>query len=220
MNYTIRPLGEWLAPVTPAHLRQPAHRFTAPWQSTLDLLGRETSLLAAKLVVIQVDVTEGDLRRDGMLRANAKVAFPGVRVSFESKHGPLTYATDQYDGWKANTRAIALALEALRAVDRYGVSKSGEQYRGWLAIGSGGQPMTADQAARFIAEHAGQPSDADPILTDPAARARAFKAAARRLHPDAGGNPEQFRQLVEARDLIDRLASETVGATQFAGAGL
>ncbi|MEV4197042.1 hypothetical protein [Micromonospora globbae] len=213
VQYVIRPLGQWLGPVTPAHARRDGRRFTAPWQNTLDLLTREAELLGGRVVVLQVDVTDGDLRRDGMLRANAKVAFPGVRVSFDSRHGPLTYATDQYDGWRANTRAIALSLEALRAVDRYGVSKRGEQYRGWTAIESGpGLAMTADAAARFIAEHAGRvvdgpPPDPDLILRNREARARAFKAAARRLHPDAGGDPEQFRQLVEARDLIEGRAS-------------
>lgn len=207
MQYIIRPLGAWLGPVTPANARQSGHRFTAPWQSTLNLLGRETELLGARLVVIQVDVTEGDLRLDGMLRANAKVGSPGVRIAFESKHGPLTYATDQYDGWKANVRATALALEALRAVDRYGVSKHGEQYRGWVAIEGAARTMSLEEAARFMAEHAarvlgGRAPATDAILRDPAARSAAFRAASRGLHPDAGGNPEQFRQLVEARDLL------------------
>ena len=32
------------------------------------------------------------------------------------------YATDAYGDWKSNLRAIALGLEALRAVDRYGLA--------------------------------------------------------------------------------------------------
>lgn len=152
MRYEIRPLGTWTDPVTKN--RASSSRFRASWQSTLDLLARETEMLGAPLVVMQIDVTEGDLRRDGMLRAGAKVNFPGVRVSFDSKHGPLTYATDAYDrqysgdmpGWQANVRALALALEALRAVDRYGVTKRGEQYCGWLAIEAGGSKTTEQEA--------------------------------------------------------------------------
>ena len=131
MRYEIRPLV-WSGPQCPR--RWPSSRFKAKWDSTLELLGRETDLLDASVVVLQLDVIEGDIRRDGMLRASAKVGFPGVRVSFDSKHGPLTYATDRYEqlysddmpGWQANVRAVALALEALRAVDRYGISSSGE----------------------------------------------------------------------------------------------
>ncbi len=204
MNYQIRPLGPWIGPVT--RNRQPAHRFRAAWQDTLDLIGKETAALGARVVVIQVDVAEGDLRRDGMLRANAKVGFPGVRVSFDSRHGPLTYATDTYTEWRANVRAIALSLQALRAVDRYGVSKSGEQYRGWAAIESGSEPLMSDAAARFIAQQAGGGFEPADVLGDLEVRARAYRAAARRLHPDAGGDPEDFKRLGAARRLLDETA--------------
>jgi hypothetical protein len=33
-------------------------------------------------------------------------------MSFESKYGPLTYATDAFLFWKDNVRAIALGLTA------------------------------------------------------------------------------------------------------------
>ncbi|GIH07357.1 hypothetical protein Rhe02_54240 [Rhizocola hellebori] len=210
MRYEIRPLGNWDQPKTEP--RATSGRFRAAWQSTLDLLGREVEHLGGELVVIQIDVTEGELRRDGMLRANARVAFPGVKVSFESRHGSLTYATDAYDaryyndppGWQANIRAIALALEALRAVDRYGVTSSGEQYRGWTAISvtTGEFDMTRAQAADLLA-HPGQTSFKPvDVLTDPAAAAQAYRNAAKKHHPDVGGDPELFRRLTAARDLL------------------
>jgi len=209
-RYEIRPLGPWIGPVTTT--RQSGSAFRAPWSSTLDLIGKETRALGARLVVIQVDVTEADLRRDGMLRANAKVGFPGVKVSFDSKHGPLTYATDEYAHWQANVRAVALSLQALRAVDRYGVSKSGEQYRGWTALPSGspnGQ-MTADDAARLLAGYADSGVTADHVLSDAEARRAAFRQASRRTHPDHGGNAEAFARVTAARDLLDA----SVGASQ------
>lgn len=45
----------------------------------------------------------------------------------------LVYATDVCDFWQHNVRSIALGLEALRAVDRYGISRRGEQYAGFRA---------------------------------------------------------------------------------------
>ena len=45
----------------------------------------------------------------------------------------LVYATDCCDFWQHNLRSIALGLEALRAVDRYGISRRGEQYAGFRA---------------------------------------------------------------------------------------
>jgi hypothetical protein len=132
-RYEIRPLVGWTGPVT-KH-RRPASTFRAAWSDTLDLLGRETLMLGARLVVIQIDVTEGEIRRDGMLRANARVSTPGVKVAFESKHGPLTYATDEFGHWQANVRAIAEALTALREVDQYGLGV-GTQYSGFMPSGA------------------------------------------------------------------------------------
>lgn len=214
MEYVIRPLGTWLEPKTEP--RRGSHLFRASWDSTLDLLGRELDLLGADRVVFQIDVLEGDLRRDGMLRTHAKVNFPGVRVSFESMHGPLTYATDAYEehyswaklnGWQANIRAIALALESLRAVDRYGVTRRGEQYRGWQALAATPAVMTPEQAAEFIAHWAdpdGQRFSAAQILNDPDVRNRAFKVAAANTHPDRTGDPDTLARLSAARALLDR----------------
>src|SRR5579863_10251967 len=57
-----------------------------------------------------------------MLYAGAKLRTQGIILTFNSKHGPLSYPCDKYSNWQANLRAIALSLEALRAVDRYGVT--------------------------------------------------------------------------------------------------
>ncbi len=213
MRYEIRPLGPWTEPVTSGRAR--SGRFRARWADTLTMLGAEVEHLGGDLVVIQIDVTDGELRRDGMLRANAKVDFPGVRVSFSSVHGPLTYATDAYDrwyagdppGWQANVRAIALALQALRAVDRYGVTSRGEQYTGWTALPSKPSVMTVVDAARLLVEHAeGDWWSVPDIVSDPAVQARAYRAAARRAHPDAGGDRDLFERLTAARDLLEEAA--------------
>ncbi|HET8643243.1 MAG TPA: hypothetical protein VFM37_15000 [Pseudonocardiaceae bacterium] len=208
-RYEICPLGAWLGPETAE--RVPARRFSAPWPSTLDLLGRETYLLGATLVVLQLDVRDGDVRRDGMLRVGARVGHPGVRVSFDSGHGPLTYSSDAYDGWQANVRAVALALQALRAVDRYGVSRSGEQYRGWRAIEGPAGQMSVDTAARLLAD-AGDVTPAQ-VLADADTRARAYRRAARTHHPDAGGDPATFLRLTAAKELLDG-AAHLIGAPQ------
>jgi hypothetical protein len=200
-RYEIRPLGPWLEPVTPERTRG---RFRSPWSATIDLLERETEYLGAGVVVLQVDVADGEIRRDGMLYARARVDFPGVRVSFSSDYGPLTYATDAFDHWQTNVRAIALALGALRAVDRYGVTKRGEQYTGWKALPPSSpteEEMTPERAAQLLAAFgAGTPHE---VRTDPDARARAFRAAARKWHPDVeGGDAATFRLVTRARDVL------------------
>lgn len=219
-----RPLDEWPQPETKT--RQIA-RFSASWSSTLDLLDRELRFLGAKDVVIEAGFRMTDIRNDGWPRDNAKTpAFPGVIVSFESVWGPLRYLTDEFErsqafrggdswtgpGWKANLRAIALSLEALRAVDRYGVTRRGEQYRGWNALPPGiplGPTMSVDEAARFIQETGeyGGPDGADEsiqaIIDDPMILTDYYRSAAKRLHPDLGGDSEQFRRLGEAKTIIE-----------------
>ncbi len=194
-----RPLGPWLDPVTTDRPRSP---FKAAWSDTLDLLSRETWMLGATLVVVQVDVTEADLRRDGLIRANARVQFPGIRVAFESRRGPLTFATDMYPTWQANVRAVALGLEALRRLDRYGITKRGEQYVGWQALpASTTAPMTREEAAAFLAGAQDDWSVAD-LLRDTEAVKRAYRAAAKRHHSDVGGNDALFARITAARDVL------------------
>lgn len=202
-----RPLGPWMEAVT-ADRRPP--RFKAAWSDTQALLVREAEMLGADLVVVQIDVTEQDLRRDGMIRANARIAFPGVRVSFKSRHGPLTYATDAYEaqwsgdmpGWQANVRAIALSLEALRAVDRHGVTRKGEQYRGFTALTqTANGRMTREEAANLIASGLDGYTAAQ-LLYDPEAIQSAHRTLTRRHHPDRGGDPDLFARINLARDVL------------------
>lgn len=207
-RFEIRPLGLWDRPVTEP--RAGSGRFRASWDDTIALLISEVEKLDGDLIVVQVDADPSEIRRDGMLRARANVTFPGVKVSFESKHGPLTYATDAYEqqydwmmpGWQANVRAIALSLEALRAVDRYGVTHTGEQYRGWtqLAAAAAEMEMTRAEAVRVLADAAGLPSEYQFI--SPEDVKQAYRMAARTAHPDTGGNPDVFRLITKARDVL------------------
>lgn len=216
MQYKLRPIcGAWSDPVTPADQRRQS-LFKATWQETLALLFDEVDWLGGTgPVVIQADLEEKDLRLDGGLRANAKVGdFPGVIVSFDSRFGPLRYATDVHiagwnwkrmKSWQHNVRAVGLALTALRAVDRYGVSRRGEQYRGWTAIAPPA-PMfaSADDAWGWMCKYA-----ADELgLVLPAAVTQSpkalYRAMARKMHPDQGQPRADWDRLDEARRMLEK----------------
>lgn len=207
MRYEIRPLVAWTDPE--AKPRRSSSRFRANWQDTLEFLTAEIEKVGGKPpVVIQVDVQEADIRRDGMLRATARVGHPGVVVSFESDYGPLRYATDAYEkdwshgmpGWQANLRAIALTLEALRAIDRWGVSKRGEQYTGWKALPAAGGATfpSADEAERWMRTYA----DEHRIDGDLASLSTLYRSMAKRMHPDAGGSAGDWERLNAAKLLL------------------
>ena len=119
--------------------------------------------------------------------------------SYQSKHGPLSYPCDAFDDWQDNVRAIALALEALRTVDRYGVTKRAEQYRGWQSLPSpNGNHWTKEAARDWLVQLtcAGLQPHQIPTV-DALIRAAEFKT-----HPDRGGNPDDFKKVQQARKLL------------------
>lgn len=164
-------------------------------------LQRELAHLGAREFIIELALDGADIRMDGMPRAGSSPRHPGCVVSFNSKHGPLRYPCDTYTEWVGNLRAVSLAMEALRAVDRYGVSSAGEQYRGWTALpapdtnGEMGTAAAIDFLKQFYALN-GAPN-IDQFRA-------AYKCAALRLHPDVpGGDAEKFKRLQAAKRALE-----------------
>jgi hypothetical protein len=213
---TFRPIERWPGTMTPAAERWSRYRFPATWQSTVNLLDHELCMADARNIVLQLDLTEADLRRDGLPRARANPGHPGIILAFEIPNvGPVQRAVDRYDHWQANLRAVALTMEKLRAVERYGVISTQEQYRGWAALPppAANRQMTVEAAARFLAEQATaagavgcQPIELIGASKAPAERRRyAYHLAAQRLHPDTeAGDREAWECLAEAKRLLDQ----------------
>jgi hypothetical protein len=223
----VRPITAWPGPETPPEARRPSP-FSAPYSRTLEELDRELRHLGAERAVLELWCREDDVRLDGLLRADRKVEKPGVVLSFDSRHGALRYPCDCFSAnwkvdrapWHANLRAVTLGLEALRRVERYGIASRAEQYTGWRALGAGiaiGQTATLrfgslEEAARFLIRHGenprydGPPENPRELIDGPLAeetRALYYRRAAMALHPDAGGDAEEFARLGEARRMLD-----------------
>lgn len=196
------PLERWPKKATLLPTRA---RFKATWTAVLDLLEYELEKLKAKDIIIEAAFTREDIRNDGWPRSTARPSKSAVIVSFTGKHGPASFPCDTFDHWQANIHAIAKSLEALRMVDRYGVTMGGEQYRGFTALPPPeGTPLTRETAAALIAKYAGG-FDASQISRDAEYRDRAWRAAVVAVHPDKpGGNAEIFKQVQAARELLDR----------------
>lgn len=182
IEFTHRPIDRW--PQEPTRNRRRSV-FRARYDQTLRLLEKELALVGVRRCYLQLDVMEYEIRNDGQVRANAKPRSPRVIVSAQSQHGPLMLPCDTFDDWQDNLRAIALSLQALRAVNRYGVTKRGEQYRGLKAITAGDGPVNSEEAARLISRHTTQPPSA--ILSVREVFERAYRDATKKLHPDVAG---------------------------------
>jgi hypothetical protein len=197
-QYQFRAIEHWPGAKTKDRKRS---QFKAGYSDTLQAIERELRHLQATNVVIQADCDVRMIRNDGMLRADAKLNGPGVILSFDSKHGPLSYPCDTYIHWTCNLRAIALSLEALRSVDRYGVTRRAEQYQGWARLpGPAPAPtMNASTAAGILVNAAGV--DFSRINRDNLADV--YRRACAKTHPDAGGDAEKFKQVQAAKAVID-----------------
>lgn len=206
-------LDEWPAP---EYAPEPT-RFRAGWSSTLTDLTGELRAIEATNPILRVVADPQAVRRDGMLRSDAKVRHHGAILEFSHPtHGQLAYTCARYTApwghqgpsWQHNVRAIVQTLNALRAVERYGAVSGGQQYVGFRALGSGtpmgsGSKMTVEAAARLLIDATDEEvATAQDVIVGRADPQVLYRVAAKRLHPDLGGDPETFRRLTEARDLL------------------
>lgn len=171
------------------------HRTRAPFKAHAtklwDLLDRELKLIQAKDVTLSGFWRARDFKRDGGIYADARPTEPGVVLEFVRGKDRMRFACDKFLVWLDNVDAIARALEALRMVDRYGVT-SGRQYEGFKALPSGGGIVVSEaNLALTITSWAGVPAGTT-ITSDIVRRAKA------KAHPDAGGSHSDFIAVQEA----------------------
>lgn len=212
-EFTFRPLVSYPKKRTTCPRRAP---FSAGYGKNLMDLERELEHLRAKCCIVEADTTPEHIRLDGRLRSDAKLRSQAIVLRIETPTGWITMPCDTFDRWTDNLRAIVLTLVNLRAIDRYGVTKSGEQYRGWKQLpgGDGSEPIaaaewaTAEDAARMLfgiafAGLGAKYGEVARILADEQALRTLFRDAARLAHPDAGGSNELMAKVNRARDFIE-----------------
>lgn len=196
MKITYRPISTWPGERTRARRASP---FRAHWSDTSDLLERELRLLGVREALLELGLDEFQISVvTGLPKAKSRQPDdPGIILSFDSHHGPLRYATDAFTKWQDNVRAVALGLEALRKVDRYGISTRGEQYSGWLAIEA--TSASAEDSRTFLREWLDQHSPV-PFAEIWAFDDRALARQAKRYsHPDSlTGEDAAFRGVIDA----------------------
>lgn len=186
MEATFRPLPVWPRRSTSSYDRRGTATFRAGMDDTLKLLQHELDLIGARHVVIGCALRPEDIRKDGWPRANARQpSHPGVEVSFtHPDQGRIAYATDVCESWQHNLRSIALGLQALRAVDRFGITERGQQHAGAKVLTAGGpsQEDVVTRGGRLVAEHGG------------------VRAALHAVHPDHGGDPDDWHAMQAWRE--------------------
>jgi hypothetical protein len=194
----------WTRPTTPMTMRRHA-RFRTTYARTLQKLQDELEKIGATEILFECSFASNQIRLDGWPKANQAPQYNGIAVSFNHpKVGRVEYVTDRYFLWTDNLHAIALTLEALRGVERWGVVASGQQYTGFKALEAGGNGSTGRRgAAVWIAkllreDPVQQKPIVDTLLGGPAVdQTRLIRDARKHAHPDTGGSQEMFELLQE-----------------------
>ena len=203
MNIRFKPLGVWPRAVT---VERTSSRFKSNYNATLKLLEREMGYLGAEDAEIQLEMQQSDIAIHGWPKANARAKGPRVILSFTAyrlEDAPVrVFPCDAFLYWEDNLRAIALSLEALRKVDRYGVTTAGEQYAGFKQIASTSTvTMSAVEAASDLAEVSRLP--ATVILADAQVAREAVRMAIGRTHPDRNrGDRTAYDSVEQARSVL------------------
>lgn len=171
----------------------------ASLSTAVDFLQTELDRLGAKEAVLSTNL---ETRIDGLPRSGqAQPIDPGAAVYFQLKGKSHVLACDSWDWVQCNIWAIAKHIEALRGMDRWGVGSVEQAFTGYEALPAPGSG-TGARAWEILQIPAG--SSADEIR-------HAFNRRAKQLHPDNGGDPDQWHLLNEARR--DALAQVKGGAS-------
>lgn len=148
------------------------------------LLGELDKLGAINIVISSNHSTD---RYGYPVESKRKVQDDSVAVYFEFMGKPMVMACDRYDDAAGNMTSLALAIEAMRQLDRHGGGTMMERaFTGFLALPAAGPPWYAILCVRADA-------DEDEIN-------RAYRAKAKTAHSDVGGTDAAMTELNVARD--------------------
>lgn len=201
LDLAIMPIARFSGAAPRAFAQTVRSPFRAADASTFRLLQKELDHLDATDRALFVCVDETQFRRDGRPSKNAVTTSPGVVLEFTSRGQTFAYVADRFSSQMENLRAIALTLEHLRAVDRYGLTGDRQQYAGFLAIEAATvEPegfATADDAYTWLLVVTGS----EGIPGRPKA-AMLLRKAQRIAHPDMGGDPYTFQRVALAESVL------------------
>jgi hypothetical protein len=175
-------------PRTPASRRQRG-TFSVTFARARDELLDELRRLGARGVVLSTMIPT---RRDGLPYAGRSFRSgddPGVCVYFTLGGREKAIPCDRYSSPEANVRALGLAVAAMRALERHGVSGLLDR----AFVGLDALPPPRAPWRQVFGFWPGERPSADAI------RER-YRALAKLAHPDVGGEPGAMERLNHARD--------------------
>jgi hypothetical protein len=162
-------------------------KFKATTDKARKKLLEEISRMGGEMPVISSNVP---LRSDGHLRADREPVDAAVAVYFQRNKKSMVFACDRYDYVRDNLHALALTIEALRGIERWGASEMMERaFSGFKQLNAENEGMSWWRMLQVEAGATAAEIDA------------AYKKLAKFAHPDMpGGSEAAMGALNVARD--------------------
>lgn len=170
--------------------RRQQSKFNAGFARARDEVQRQVGLLVGRYSLREAGLvisTNIALRRDGLpLAGQAQPRDPGVAVYFTYKKRQVCFACDRWRKIEDNMHAVALTIDALRGIDRWGTGDMVEAaFRGFTALPP---PGAAARPWWRVLEFIERPSSI-------AVAEQAYRRLAGIHHPDRGGSQERMADL-------------------------
>jgi len=172
-----------------------ADRFSSQFKQTMSgaqsFLKKETERLKATNLIISTNIpvrkSDGGFYSDWM---NRRMEDPGVAIYFKVDGKDRSMCCDQYLKVWENMYALGKGLEALRGIERWGISEFLERaFTGFPAL-----PESSSLVNERVWDILGLSKKASSATEV----REAYKRQARKCHPDAGGTADQFDLLQKA----------------------
>lgn len=168
-------------------------RFRQSYGAAQESLKNEISRLGGRELVVSTNMkvnSRGDVYASEL---GKNIFDPGVAIYFKYKGKDVSMCCDKYKFVWENMYALSCGIEALRGMERWGVSEFLDRaFTGFAAL-----PPRFKKQWWAIFGFEGIPSIGDPSWRIIQA---CYRDRAKFSHPDTGGSKEAFQELVEAFD--------------------
>lgn len=177
-------------------------RFTTTLGQARDYVKAEIKRIGGKNPIISTNIP---LKNDGNLRADwskYKIDDPGVAVYFEYDGEQVCLCSDAYKRVWENLKGIGRTIEALRQIERDGVSDFLKRsFRGF-------KELPEERGVQTSVDNIWEILGITPT-TDKEKIRKAYRAQAKKHHPDnAGGSQDMMARLNEAFESANYLADK------------
>ena len=175
----------------PAGYKRTASRINSRFKSTMDMAQRFLRMEIQRLGGTELIVSSNlRIRNDGGLYADdlkKKINDPGVAIYFRRKKKDISLCCDQYSTVWENIYALGKGIEAMRGLERWGVSDFLDRaFTGFVAL-----PESIATRYWWMLLGIDRNANKETVVN-------AYRQLIKKHHPDVGGDAREFMEIRKA----------------------